>query len=217
MIFGPHEKKVLAHDTIDPKMAVPILAILDQSPSMLAYWDGGLVCRYANKAYHTWFGVEGEQLTGTNLKDLLGLKLFTLNEPFIRAALRGEPQHFQRKIEHGGVARQGLASYLPHIVNGKVMGFVAEVNDVTALHETHRALQDEWFSTTSPGTSCARARQRCARRKNWRIWEAGNGRLNPISLCGRSSFTISLGVIHHNFPRPFWNTRTSIQNKAGTS
>lgn len=143
MIFGPHEKKVLAHDTIDPKMAVPILAILDQSPSMLAYWDAGLVCRYANKAYHTWFGVEGEQLIGTTLKDLLGLKLFTLNEPFIRAALRGEPQHFQRKIEHGGVARQGLASYLPHIVNGKVMGFVAEVNDVTALHETHRALQDE--------------------------------------------------------------------------
>lgn len=143
MIFGPHEKKALAHDTIDPKMAVPILAILDQSPSMLAYWDAGLVCRYANKAYHTWFGVEGEQLIGTNIKDLLGLKLFTLNEPFIRAALRGEAQHFQRRIEHGGVVRQGLASYLPHIVNGKVMGFVAEVNDVTALHEANRALQDE--------------------------------------------------------------------------
>ncbi|MES2398807.1 MAG: PAS domain-containing protein [Pseudomonadota bacterium] len=143
MIFRAHEKKVLANGGIDANMVMPILAILDRSPSMLAYWDAGLVCRYANKAYHTWFGVEGDQLTGTTLRDLLGLKLFTLNEPFIRAALRGEPQHFQRRIEHGGVARHGLASYLPHVVNGKVMGFVAEVNDVTELHEAHRALQDE--------------------------------------------------------------------------
>ncbi len=182
MIFNRHENNASPRISLDAGMAVPILAILDQSPSMLAYWDTDLVCKYANKAYHTWFGVEGDQLIGTTLKDLLGLKLFTLNEPFIRAALGGQTQHFQRTIEHDGIVRQGLASYLPHIVDGKVMGFVAEVNDVTALHEAHRALQDEMV-------------QRNVARKQLRMSEAALRQAQKLANIGSWEWEIEADIV----------------------
>lgn len=110
-------------------------AILDTAPSMLAYWDRDLTCRYANSAYLEWFGVTGPSLIGTSIRDLLGPDLFARNEPYMYAALRGEAQEFERLVPGPlGIMRPSLAAYLPHIVDGEVLGFVVQVTDVTLLH-----------------------------------------------------------------------------------
>ncbi|MCU4120720.1 PAS domain-containing protein [Variovorax sp. N23] len=120
----------------------PVWAILNEVPSMLAYWDSNLLCRFANRAYERWFGVKGSSLFDTSLQDLLGPELFAANEPFIRAALRGVPQEFERVVPHpDGTLRPSLARYLPHVVNGKVLGFVVEVTEVTSLHEAREQLR----------------------------------------------------------------------------
>lgn len=108
--------------------------IADVLPSMLAYWDAGLICRYANDAYQDWFGVPPGALPGSSLRDLLGPQLFALNEPHIRAALRGEAQVFERLIPRpDGSMRPALAHYVPDVVDGVVRGFGVEVIDTTSV------------------------------------------------------------------------------------
>jgi PAS domain-containing protein len=46
--------------------------LVDHVPSMLAYWDRDLKCRFANAAYKTWFGVEPKALIGASMEALLG-------------------------------------------------------------------------------------------------------------------------------------------------
>jgi len=115
---------------------------IDLTPTMIAYWGADLRCRLANRAYETWFGVAPEALVGRHIRDLLGPELFAKNEPYIRAALRGERQQFERLITGpDGVRRHSLALYLPDIVDGEVRGFVAHVTEVTALKETQEKLE----------------------------------------------------------------------------
>lgn len=118
--------------------------LVDHVPSMLAYWDRDLRCRFANRAYERWFGVDPDSIIGTSIKDLLGPQLFALNEPFIRAALNGKEQLFERVVPGpDGVKRHSLASYVPDVVDGQVLGFIAHVTEVTKLKEAEAALRAE--------------------------------------------------------------------------
>ncbi len=116
--------------------------ILDAVPSMIGYWDHQLINRFANLAYQRWFGVDPGQLPGQRLIDLLGPELFAQNRPMIEAALRGEPQSFERTIprpDGQGVAHS-LAHYLPDVRDGEVRGFYVLVHDVTELTENRLRL-----------------------------------------------------------------------------
>ncbi|WP_088287360.1 PAS domain S-box protein [Ideonella sp. A 288] len=114
--------------------------LADHAPSMLAYWDTQMRCRFANRAYELRFGVDPDELVGRSIVDLLGPHLYALNEPYIRAALRGESQQFERVVPGpDGVQRHSLATYTPDVVDGQVVGFVVQITDVTPL----KAVQDQ--------------------------------------------------------------------------
>lgn len=118
--------------------------LVDRVPTMLAYWDRGLICRFANRAYEAWFGVDPDKLLGTSIRDLLGPTLFELNLPYMRKALAGERQVFERIVPGpGGVERHSLAEYIPDLVDGEVLGFLVQVTNVTELKETQAALKRE--------------------------------------------------------------------------
>jgi PAS domain S-box-containing protein len=109
-------------------------AAADNTPGMLGYWDRDLRCRFANRHYLEWFGRSAQQMQGIRIQDMQGETLFALNEPFIRAALQGEAQQFERQIvKPDGQIGHTWAQYVPHRVNGEVQGFFALVTDVTAL------------------------------------------------------------------------------------
>jgi PAS domain S-box-containing protein len=111
---------------------------------MLAYWDRGLTCRFANRAFERWFGVDPQSLVGTALVDLLGPSLFKLNEPYIQGVLNGTKQVFEREVPgRDGSVRHSLATYVPDVVDGEVTGFIAHVTEVTQLKETEAALRAE--------------------------------------------------------------------------
>lgn len=85
--------------------------IVDNSPSLLAYWGADLRCRFANQAYAHWFGVDPGQLVGTSIEDLLGAELVSLNQPYMARALEGKEQLFERVVAgKDGVHRHSLAS-----------------------------------------------------------------------------------------------------------
>jgi PAS domain S-box-containing protein len=116
--------------------------ILDALPSIVGYWDARLICRFANHAYHLWFGVDPQSLPGRHIRDLLGERLYAANLPHIEGALRGEPQRFERAIPRpdGQGMRHSLSYYLPDVIEGKVRGFYVLVHDVTDLTVSRQKL-----------------------------------------------------------------------------
>ena len=115
---------------------------VDQIDSMLAYWDREMRCRFANRAYARWFGVDPDALRGQSIRDLLGPELFALNEPYIRGALAGQAQVFERIVPGpDGVQRHSLATYTPDVQDGVLLGFVAHVTEVTPLKQTEARLK----------------------------------------------------------------------------
>jgi len=117
------------------------LFLLDHLDAMVAYWDANEVCVFANNAYREWFGKTREQVVGHTLQELLG-PIYPLNAPYIKAALAGREQVFERDIPSPtGVVRQSLATYTPHVVDGKVVGFFVHVADVGPLKDLERQLK----------------------------------------------------------------------------
>ncbi|CAN5687255.1 hypothetical protein BH10PSE18_BH10PSE18_27990 [soil metagenome] len=122
----------------------PIWAILRSLPTLLSYWDTDLQCRFANHAHEGAFGLKASQLFDSSLRDFLGPALFARREPEIRAVLRGEPQEFERTLpDSNGSLRPGLVNFLPHVVHGKVIGFIVQVTDVSRLHAIQMALEEQ--------------------------------------------------------------------------
>lgn len=110
--------------------------LADGVPSMLAYWDAELRCRYANRAYETWFGRSPESMIGMHIRDLLGPALYELNRPYIERAVRGERVTFERDVPDpaGGPARHSLARYVPDVdPEGRVLGFMVSVTDISPI------------------------------------------------------------------------------------
>jgi len=117
--------------------------IFDSMPSMIGYWDSNLINRVANKAYNDWFGLDHSILKGKSMREVLGDELFEDNKAYIDGALAGEPQTFERSVksQQGDIVRHSLAHYIPDIINGKVKGFYAIVNDITEVNNNRLQLE----------------------------------------------------------------------------
>ncbi len=135
------EERAGGGDDIGSQLAL-LRRLVDKLPAMIAYWDVDQRCRFANRAYETWFGVSPEALIGQELKSLLGV-LYLPNLPHINGALLGEAQEFEREIPDpsGGPPRYAQAHYVPDIVDGAVRGFCVLVADVTRRKEAEAALR----------------------------------------------------------------------------
>lgn len=132
-----------------------IRTIADGLPSMIAYWDMNLICRFANSVYFRWFGLAPSEILGMSIKDLLGEELFSLNFPYMQRALAGEPQEFEREIKRpDGTIGYTLANYIPdRDPSGEIMGFFALVTNITKVREADAAirLSASVFEATSEG------------------------------------------------------------------
>jgi diguanylate cyclase (GGDEF)-like protein/PAS domain S-box-containing protein len=118
-----------------------VMTLVDHLDAMVAYWNRDMVCEFANDAYRVWFGRTKEQMRGITLEQLLG-PLYVQNLPYIRAALDGRVQVFEREIPTpSGTVRHSLATYMPHIVDGEVRGMFAHVVDVSSFKVLERQLQ----------------------------------------------------------------------------
>ncbi|TAK91364.1 MAG: PAS domain S-box protein [Burkholderiaceae bacterium] len=118
--------------------------LVDRVPSILAYWDRDLICRFANRAYESWFGINPDDLIGMPIADFLGQELFVKNESHIRSVLDGHEQLFERTIlGPDGSERYSLVNYIPHVMDGEVLGFMVLASDVSKLKEAEKNLQTE--------------------------------------------------------------------------
>ncbi|NRQ50805.1 diguanylate cyclase [Aeromicrobium stalagmiti] len=116
--------------------------LVDNIPAMVGYWDRDLLNVLANDAYVEWFGMSPEQMLGLHIREVIGEDLFAKNLPFIKAALAGEPQLFDREIvDASGVLRFSQAYYIPDIDESEqVNGFFVLVVDVSPRVRAEREL-----------------------------------------------------------------------------
>jgi diguanylate cyclase (GGDEF)-like protein/PAS domain S-box-containing protein len=123
---------------------VPLRSVVDNLPAMIGYWDRDLRNVMGNTAYVEWFGLTPEEMRGKHIREVLGEELFALNEPYMRRALAGEAQLFDRTIiDASGQRRHTQASYIPDIREGEVHGFFVLVTDITQRKVAEDALADE--------------------------------------------------------------------------
>ena len=134
---------VSARDAVarDAQRAKDVLqAIIDHMPSMVGYWDTELRNRFGNWAYWDWFGCDPKNMHGKHLSEVIGEERYRLNQSYIEAALRGQPQMFERAlVDRSGQLRHTVASYVPDLKNGGVDGFYAFVHDITPLKAAEAA------------------------------------------------------------------------------
>ncbi len=117
--------------------------ITDALPSMVGYWDAQLRCQFANAAYRSWFGREPHDMIGMHIADLLGTELYADIEPYVRAALAGEPQRFERMLVKADGSRSHVwAQYIPDRDDDTTHGFFVLIADVTDLKHAQIALQE---------------------------------------------------------------------------
>ena len=111
-------------------------------PAMLASWARNERCLFSNAAYKTWFGRNPEEMSGIDKNVLLG-PIYQKSLPFIRGALEGKRQEFERKIvTREGTERAARATYIPDFVDGAVHGFTVHVSDLTTLPQREEALYE---------------------------------------------------------------------------
>ncbi len=117
--------------------------ITNSLPGLIAYWDKDLRCRFANQSFLDWFGKAPETMLGISMQELMGERLFSLNEPHVRGALKGEKQQFERTLTKAdGSIGYALANYVPDMrASGEVAGFFVLVSEVTLLKEAEAKLQ----------------------------------------------------------------------------
>ncbi len=141
---------VLIHDVTERRLSEQALhdsehflrSLIDIIPGMVGYWTADLHCGFANAAYLEWFGKTPEQMQGIHIQDLMDEELFGLSEPFIRAALRGEAQDFERTlVKPDGSTGYTWAHYLPDRVGDQIRGFFVLVSDITAIKLAEQRLE----------------------------------------------------------------------------
>jgi len=115
--------------------------VIDAMPGLVGYWDTTLHCRFANHAYLDWFGRDEQQMIGISARELFGADAFEIVRPHLEAALRGEPQAFERvHVKPDGAVSHGLAHYLPDVADAQVRGIVVVVTDISAIKEAELVL-----------------------------------------------------------------------------
>jgi diguanylate cyclase (GGDEF)-like protein/PAS domain S-box-containing protein len=116
--------------------------LTDNIPSMVAYWNRDLGCRFANRAYREWLGRTGSNDLPIPGSALPGLDFFGADRRHVEEVLAGHPQHFALTAPGAdGVARHLVVDYVPDFLGGETVGFLVQMSDVTALTNSQRALQ----------------------------------------------------------------------------
>ena len=120
-----------------------VSTIADSIPALIAYFDPHLICRYVNRTYLQQYGKSAREVVGKPMLELMGENLYDQMVPYARAALAGEPQMFERALlRPDGTQGIALAHYAPdRAANGRVVGFLSHVVDVTAVKDVALRLE----------------------------------------------------------------------------
>jgi PAS domain S-box-containing protein len=115
--------------------------VADAVPALISYVDHDTRYCLINRAYETWFGTERGDMIGRRMRDVIGEAAWEAILPHVNSALAGNVVSYEAQVPYRkGGTRWVSATYTPDLCKeGRVRGFVAHVNDITA----RRRAEDE--------------------------------------------------------------------------
>jgi PAS domain S-box-containing protein len=121
--------------------------VADAVPALISLIGPDACYRLNNRAYETWFGRSRGDLTGKQMRDVLGERAWQAIRPHVEAALAGTVVNYEAEVPYReGGTRWISATYTPDLGEGGVVrGMVAHVNDITQrkrAEHTSRFLAD---------------------------------------------------------------------------
>ncbi|MFZ5558529.1 MAG: EAL domain-containing protein, partial [Pseudomonadota bacterium] len=117
--------------------------ITDNVPAMIAQFDAGLTCRFANAQYAGFFGLSQRDVVGRHLSAIIGAEALDKVRAHFARTLRGEPITYQRRELRGNSARDIEITLVPETdERGNVTGVVALVTEITERLRSDRALRE---------------------------------------------------------------------------
>ncbi len=146
---------LLEHPESDELVHAPcreqLNTICNNIPALIGFVDNTQHYRFCNKTYTTWFGLDPEQLVGSNLRSVLDELAFARAEPHIKKALKGYTAQFENEVLTLSGYRYVSTMYVPHHTQNGVDGFHVFVFDIT----DRKALEDQlsFEATHDPLTS----------------------------------------------------------------
>ncbi len=116
--------------------------ITDTIPASIAYFDKHWVYRYANKGYAEWFGWTSDQVTGREIKQIIGPATFDYVADHVRRALAGERLTYEYSMARAdGSIVHARSTLLPDVdAEGEVVGCFVHSVDITEQRRTQNAL-----------------------------------------------------------------------------
>jgi PAS domain S-box-containing protein len=116
--------------------------IVHRLPVLISYIDTDLRYRLNSESYVDWFGRPLPDITGRLMHEVIGAAAMAKLEPSLRRALAGEAVRFEAEVDYAHAGRRWIdAAYVPHVVDGHVLGLVVFVQDVTARRDAENALR----------------------------------------------------------------------------
>ncbi len=153
------ELEHLRNDISRREMADRIRLITDSVPVNIAYVDEELRYQFVNRGYEEWFDLPRKEIVGRSIEEMRSPADFARIRGQAEKALAGERVTFVNEhVRRDGSIAFLLASYVPHLVEDRVVGFFVLVNDITAsrkAEESIRASEERYrtvFNTTGAAT-----------------------------------------------------------------
>lgn len=117
--------------------------LTDALPVLISYVDENQRYRFSNKGYEHWFGHPREYVEGKHLKQVLGEKAYQAVRPRVEAALSGQLVTFEEFIPYRGAGRRYVrVTYVPDRQDGRVRGFFALIQDLTARKQAEEEIRE---------------------------------------------------------------------------
>ena len=162
-------------------------------PGMISYWDQSWTCQFSNAAHNKRFRMTAEQMRGIHVRELFGPVLFDNNQPRFEAAFAGQIQRFERTLAlPDGSPNHLVVEHIPDVANGKVVGVVVMVSDVTEIKARQlevEQLNKELKHSTALARDASLAKSRFLANMSHEIRTPLNAVLGMLSLLERSELS----------------------------
>jgi PAS domain S-box-containing protein len=119
--------------------------VADNAPVAVAHCDAEARYKFVNRHYAKRWGLTPEQMVGRRVLEVVGEKAWATFEPFFRDCLSGKPLEFELEVDLPYRASETQfvhCCYEPEWRDGKVVGLIAAITNITRLKRAEAALRE---------------------------------------------------------------------------
>ncbi|ALW86880.1 hypothetical protein AUC43_18430 [Hymenobacter sedentarius] len=175
--------------------------LTDALPVLISYIDRHQTYRFANQAYHGWFGLTPAEVVGRHPREVAGAAAYEQVRPNIERALAGERVEYEARMAYRpDFIRHVHAIFIPDGPAGAVAGFYTLVSDITEQVEARQAVERSARQAQAAAQELAAANQQLTRTNvdldNF-IYTASHDLKAPIT-----NIEGLLDTLRHELPEP---------------